>query len=154
MLLVIERMKEFGAGAPIVFTGDHNCRETEAPAMAVSKLLKNALYETETSPAGGWRTWNGWRWRETEVSTAEALKLPPETRNERRPHPDKSGAERGKAEALDGSFYEKCGGPRIDYIYVSPDVRVLDYATVNAARPGTKLYPSDHFPVTATIVLP
>ena len=154
MLLVIERMKEFGAGAPIVFTGDHNCRETEAPAVAVSKLLKNALYETETPPAGGWRTWNGWRWRETEVSTAEALKLSPETRNEQRPHPDKTGAERGKAEALDGSFYEKCGGPRIDYIYVSPRIRVLDYATVNDVRPGTKLYPSDHFPVTATIVLP
>ena len=154
MLLVIERMKEFGAGAPIVFTGDHNCRETEAPAVAVSKLLKNALYETETPPTGGWRTWNGWRWRETEVPAAEALKLPIEVRNEQRPHPDKSGAERGRTEALDGSFYEKCGGPRIDYIYVSPCVRVLDYATVNDVRPGTKLYPSDHFPVTATVVLP
>ena len=25
MMLIIERMKDFGAGAPIVFTGDHNC---------------------------------------------------------------------------------------------------------------------------------
>ena len=154
MLLIIERMTEFGRGGPIVFTGDHNCRETEAPAVAVSKLLKNALYETETPPTGGWRTWNGWRWRETEVSTAEALKLSPETRNERRPHPDKTGAEHGRTEALDASFSEKCGGPRIDYIYVSPGIRVLDYATVNDTRPGANLYPSDHFPVTATVVLP
>ena len=154
MLLIIERMKEFGAGAPIVFTGDHNCRETEAPAQAVSKILKNALYETETPPTGSWRTWNGWRWRDAEVPTAEALQLPLAVRNEARPHPDKTGAERGKAAALDGSFYEKCGGPRIDYIYVSPGTRVLDYATVNDARPGAKLYPSDHFPVTATVVLP
>jgi len=136
MLLIIERMKEFGAGAPIIFTGDHNCRETEKPAVAVSKILKNALYVTETPPAGAWRTWNGWWWRGAEVLTAEALKLPPETRNR------------------DRAFYEQCGGPRIDYIYVSPGVRVLDYATVDAARPGKKLYPSDHFPVTATVVLP
>jgi len=154
MLLIIERMKEFGAGAPIVFTGDHNCRETEKPAVAVSKILKNALYETESAPSGSWRTWNGWRWREAEVPTAEALSLSVEARNENRPHPDKTGAERGKSAALDGSFYEKCGGPRIDYIYVSPGVRVLDYATVNDPRLGTKLYPSDHFPVTATVVLP
>jgi len=137
MLLIIERMKIFGAGAPIVFTGDHNCCETDAPAVAVSKILKNALYETQTPPAGAWRTWNGWRWRETEVTTAEALKLPVAARN-------------GHGDA----FYEKCGGPRIDYIYVSPGVRVLDYETVNDARPETKLYPSDHFPVTATVSLP
>ena len=153
MLLIIERMKAFGKGAPIVFTGDHNCRETEAPALAVSKILRNALYESETEPSGGWRTWNGWRWRDEEVTAVEALRLAPEVRNEARPHPDKTGAERGKGETLDGSFYEKCGGPRIDYIYVSPGVRVLDYATVNAPRPGLKLYPSDHFPVTATIEL-
>lgn len=42
-------------------------------------------------------------------------------------------------------------GERIDYIYVSPGVRVYDYKTVAAPRPGTKLYPSDHFPVVATI---
>ena len=154
MLLIIERMKEFGAGSPIVFTGDHNCRENEKPAEAVAEILKNALYETERPPEGGWRTWNGWRWREAEVSTAEALKLDVVARNEQRVHPDKSGKERGKADALDASFYEKCGGPRIDYIYVSEGMRVLDYRTVNDPRPGKKLYPSDHFPVVATVELP
>ena len=44
-------------------------------------------------------------------------------------------------------------GARIDYIYVSPDVTVLDYATVADPRPGRKLYPSDHFPVVATVEL-
>ena len=44
MLLIIRRMHEFApSGTPVVFTGDHNCRETEEPAEAVSKLLKNAL---------------------------------------------------------------------------------------------------------------
>ena len=147
MLLVIERMKEFGAGAPIVFTGDHNCRETDAPAIAVSKLLKNALYESETPAKGPWRTFNGWQWREKEVSTAEALKLPANVRNARKGSPDADKDKNG------GHVWEDCGA-RIDYIYVSPGVRVVDYATVGEARPGKKLYPSDHFPVVATVELP
>ena len=147
MLLVIERMKEFGAGAPIVFTGDHNCRETEAPALAVSKILKNALYESETPAKGPWRTFNGWQWREKEVSTADALKLPANVRNARKGSPDADKKRNG------GHVWEDCGA-RIDYIYVSPEVRVMDYATIGAARPGKKLYPSDHFPIVATVVLP
>lgn len=133
MLLVIRRMKEFGGGAPVVFTGDHNCRENEEPAQAVSKILVNALFASETPPTGPWRTFTGWKAREKEISTATALKLPVAARNDPAGAPD-------------------CG-PRIDYIYVSPGVRVKDYATHGDVRPGTALFPSDHFPVTATLAL-
>ena len=129
MLLIIERMKAFGDGAPIIFTGDHNCRETEAPAAAVSKMLVNALYESETPPRGPWRTFNGWKWRDAEPSTLDALKESPEARNA----PER-----------------EC---RIDYIYATRGARVLDYATVADARPGKRLYPSDHYPVVATMEL-
>jgi endonuclease/exonuclease/phosphatase family metal-dependent hydrolase len=129
MLLVIERMKRFGAGSPIVFVGDHNCKETDAPARAVSALLNDAMMVSETPPRGAWRTFNGWKWRETEPSAQEAMKKTVDARN--------SGKD-----------------VRIDYIYVSPDIRVLDMATIDEARPGTKLYPSDHFPLAATIALP
>lgn len=124
MLLIIERMKKFGHGSPIVFTGDHNCEENEKPALAVSKLLSNALYASETPPQGPWRTYNGWKWLDKEISCEEALKLPVPERKR-----------------------------RIDYIYVSKGIRVLDYKTIGKPRPETKLYPSDHFPVVATIVL-
>ena len=129
MLLIIKRMKEFGGGAPIIFTGDHNCPETEAPAVAVSKILRNALYESETPPAGPWRTFNGWKHLAAETSTLDAFRLKPGPRNDKR------------------------FGQRIDYIYVSPGVRVLSYATIPATRSGTHLYPSDHFPIVATIEL-
>ena len=147
MLLIIERMKEFGAGAPIVFTGDHNCRETEAPAVAVSRLLRNALYESETPPRGPWRTFNGWQWRGQEVATVDALKLPENVRNACKGSPDADKDKNG------GHKWEDCGA-RIDYIYVSPGVRVVDYATVGDPRPGKNLYPSDHFPIVATVELP
>ena len=127
MLLIIERMKAFGGGAPIVFTGDHNCYETEAPAVAVAKILRNALYESETPPTGPWRTFNGWKRLAAETATLDAFRLKPGPRNDKR------------------------FGQRIDYIYVSPGVRVLDYATVPDMRKGGRLYPSDHFPIVATV---
>ena len=147
MLLIIERMKEFGAGVPIIFTGDHNCRETEAPALAVSKLLRNALYESETPPQGPWRTFTGWTWRDTEFPAVEAMKLPLHVRNAREGSPDADKAKNG------GYTWENCGA-RIDYIYVSPGVRVLDYVTRCDARPEKNLYPSDHFPITSTVMIP
>lgn len=147
MQLIIERMREFGNGCPIVFTGDHNCRETEDPAIAVSKLLNNALYESKTPPSGSWRTFNGWQWRDEEFSTAEALKLDKSVRNARTGSPDGERLPNGM------HAWELCGA-RIDYVYVSPGVRVLDYATVSAPRSEGGLYPSDHFPIVATIEVP
>lgn len=146
MLLVIERMKTFGAGAPIIFTGDHNCRENDKPALAVSRILKNALLVSETDPKGSWRTFNGWAWRAREVPASEALKESVAVRNARSGSPD--------GDKVDGRHRVEDYGARIDYIYVSSGVRVLDYATINTPRPGRELYPSDHFPVTATVVLP
>jgi len=145
MLLVIERMKDFGKGCPIVFTGDHNCRETAAPAKAVSKILANAILVTETPPKGPWRTFTGWRWYEKDHAAVEALEFPPEVRNS--VAANKAGKDSAERPPVDF-------GARIDYIYVSKGVRVLDYATVGDARPGQKLYPSDHFPVVATVVIP
>lgn len=40
-------------------------------------------------------------------------------------------------------------GPRIDYIFVGPRIRVLDYAVLTDS--DGQRYPSDHFPVTARL---
>ncbi len=136
MLLIIERMKEFGAGLPVVFTGDHNCRENEKPALAVSEILVNALYVTQTPPVGAWRTYNAWKWLDDEVPVSKALQRSIQERN-----------------AVSPSARGLGFGPRIDYIYVSPGIKVLDHSTHDDTRPGTELYPSDHFPVTATLEL-
>ncbi len=131
MLLIIERMKEFCKGAPIVFVGDHNCLEYEKPAQRVAKLLKDALYVSETPPEGSWRTFNYWRYKEKEHTITDALAKPVHERS------------------VSGS---KSDSKRIDYIYVSPGTKVLNYQTIATPRPGTKLYPSDHFPSVATLV--
>ena len=155
MLLVIERMKDFGNGAPIVFVGDHNNTEIEKPAKSVANILHNALYLTEAPPRGSWRTWNGWRWKSSEVPTEEALLLPMNIRNIANNDMERAwrAAESGVADDAQ-KFFCRCSGPRIDYIWVSDGVRVLDYETVNRTRLALELYPSDHFPVVASIVLP
>ena len=114
MLLVIERMREFGKGCPIVFTGDHNCTHETPPSVAVRKVLNDARDISETKDPGPANTWNNW----------------------------------GNPEQMGNPQY------RIDYIYVSDGTRVFDFVTYDDKRPGTDLYPSDHFPVTATVVLP
>ena len=126
MLLIVRRMNEIApSGTPVVFTGDHNCTETSEPAKAVSKLLKNALRVSETAPTGPWRTYNACKWVDREPSTLDIL----------------------------NSVAAKHGWNRIDYIYVSEGVRVRSYATHGDVRPGTRLYPSDHFPISAEIEL-
>ena len=107
--------------------------------------MKNALYISKTPPVGSWRSYSGWKWREQEFSTVDALKLPPDVRNARKGSPD--------ADKHGERKWEACGS-RIDYIYVTDGIVVKTYATCNDPRPGKKLYPSDHFPLVATIVLP
>ncbi len=126
MSLIVRRMNEIApSGTPVVFTGDHNCHESSEPAKAVSRLLKNALYISETAPTGPWRTYNARKCLDREPSTLDIL----------------------------NSIVARHGWNRIDYIYVSEGVRVRSYATHGDVRPGTRLYPSDHFPITAEIEL-
>ena len=133
--LVLKRLDEVAKGLPVVFTGDHNCRETEAPALAVAKKFDNALYAAKSIPEGPWRTFNGWRFRANEPAILSALTMTPGERNVNADQP----------------FALQCGGPRIDYIYVSPQVSVLGSETHGESRPGTQLYPSDHVPCVATV---
>lgn len=143
--LIMRRMADIvPEGTPVVFTGDHNCRETEEPSQVVMKTLKNALYASETPPVGPWRTFSGWKWREKEYPAVDALRLPVDIRNARKGSPDADRDEDGEHK------WEDCGA-RIDYVYVSNGVKVKSYTTCDDTRPGTKLYPSDHFPLVAEI---
>lgn len=55
-------------------------------------------------------------------------------------------------EGTTNSFnWDKTGTSRIDYIYVTDDIDVLKYGCLTDSK--EKRYPSDHFPITATIVM-
>lgn len=63
-------------------------------------------------------------------------------------HPDVSPSEAGTVHGFKG---HKSGG-RIDYIYASPDFRLIDAEVLHDSKSG--IWPSDHFPVRTTIELP
>ena len=50
-----------------------------------------------------------------------------------------------------GGFEGRRDGPKIDYVFVEPDTRVLDAGIVHDSEAGR--YPSDHFPVHAEVAL-
>jgi len=133
MKLIAKRMKDFSAGLPVIFTGDHNCVEHSAPAQYMAKVLRNAVHCCETPVEGPWLSAPGWRYYDpaTLLPATEALKIGSKAlAKERRP-----------------------GCDRIDYIYVSTEFKVKQYATHADERPGVKMYPSDHLPVTALLEL-
>ena len=134
MRLVLRRLPEFSAGAPVILAGDFNSNETDTAPMLAAKEMTYALYASETPPTGPWgTTCAGFRRKSPPMSFADAQRVPLSERC------TKDGTRRY--------------GERIDYIFVSKGVRVLDYATYDVLRPGLDLYPSDHFPVVATLMV-
>jgi endonuclease/exonuclease/phosphatase family metal-dependent hydrolase len=57
----------------------------------------------------------------------------------------------GQVATFNGLWFDK-SGRKIDYVFASPDVRVLDAQIVRDQRDGR--YPSDHYPVTAVLLFP
>ncbi len=147
MELLLGRLEEIAPeGASVVLVGDHNCQETAKPAKLAAAKFRDALYASKTPPKGPWRSFTGWHWAERETPAVEALKVDAAVRNARRGTPEGDRLE-------DGIPVFRKYGSRIDYIYVSEGVMVHAYETHADTRPGAKLYPSDHFPVTADIEL-
>jgi endonuclease/exonuclease/phosphatase family metal-dependent hydrolase len=62
-------------------------------------------------------------------------------------HPDEP-----RAGTFNGFKFGQTGGDKIDYVLVPPETDVLDAAIIRTSR--NDRYPSDHFPVTARVVLP
>ena len=118
---------------PVVLVGDMNALETEDSMIEATAAMQDALLVSKTTPTGSWRTFNGFSWKDDEVSSASALA-------------DYTAAQRSANVATLGK--------RIDYIFTSFGAEVESFATRNDARPGKQYYPSDHYPVVADLRLP
>lgn len=112
MKLILERLSGLSEGAPVVLTGDHNCRHGDAPAITARTVLCDARDVAESPDPGPRNTFHSF-----------------------------------------GKFADNPRDLRIDFIYASDGTRVLDFVTHGERRPGSDLYPSDHYPVSATLVL-
>ena len=112
MKLIMERMKSFSEGLPVVFVGDHNDGPKSEMTAIARKFLKDARDVSEKKDPGPINTYHAF----------------------------------GRAKPRERL--------RVDYIYVSDGIRVRDFVTHGDKRPGMDRYPSDHYPLSATIELP
>lgn len=108
--LMVARVRELGAGKPVICTGDYNATPETEPIATMRAALRDARAESETPPYGPEGTFNAFRIGE------------PATR-------------------------------RIDYLFLTPGIRVLKYGVLTDSRPGGRL-PSDHYPVLTRLLLP
>ena len=60
MKLVMERMKTFSEGFPVVFVGDHNCGPATEPSAEARKHLKDARDIAEVKDPGPINTFHAW----------------------------------------------------------------------------------------------
>ncbi|WP_426492909.1 endonuclease/exonuclease/phosphatase family protein [Hymenobacter sp. 102] len=105
--LMVEKIKEIAASAPVICVGDFNSTPETEQIRTMQTLLQDAFRITRQPPYGPVGTFNGFK--------------------------------------LDAPLAD-----RIDYIFVSQQFTVLDYAVLTDSMRG--LYPSDHFPVVVNVV--
>lgn len=129
--LILARMREVAKPGEAVFlTGDFNSHMDDAAYLEASKSLKDAYLATKTPPEGVWRTFNNWQYIPDDCE----IRL------------DLTGGDPVKAERLFG-VHNKF--ERIDYVFAGPGVTVRAFKTWNDSKDGR--YPSDHYPIVATV---
>lgn len=130
MKLILSALAGYDAAdMPIIIAGDMNANETENTILAATAAMQDSLVASKTPPAGPWRTFNGFSWKDVEVSAVDAL---------------------AGSTATERTANASTLGRRIDYIFTSCDIDVEAFATRNDARSGN-YYPSDHYPVVADL---
>lgn len=121
--VIAERNAANGVDMPVLITGDLNSGPDSAACLAFSASLQDCFWLGQSS------------------FDAQGRRLLPDP-------------------ALSGSFHDFKGGlsgPRIDYIFASSDFGVLDSAILHDSwlpdegKQRLRRYPSDHFPVTASV---
>ena len=58
--LILERMKTFSEGLPVVFVGDHNCGPDTEPAAAIREVMRDARDISDKEDPGPINTYHNW----------------------------------------------------------------------------------------------
>lgn len=110
---------------PVILAGNFNCTGQDAPITTLSRVLNDAMRVCR-NPEGSWRTFNEWHYMENEPSIIQTLRS---TKDSVKPQ------------------------GRVDYIFLAPGIKVVEYRTFNGKSGMESNYPSDHFPCSAKIIL-
>jgi len=133
MKLILSRMARYAQGRPVFLTGDMNATPDQRPVDAAAVLadFKNAGPKDPQSEGGPYAV--------ARTNLRDSFDL------SRTPHA-------GPIKTFSGfKFAEHPEGQPIDYIFVSAGIEVRSHMTLNDSE--NRLYPSDHFPVAADVVI-
>jgi len=133
MKLILSRMAQYAQGRPVFLTGDMNAMP-EKRAVDAAAVLADFQNAGPKDPQAG-----GGPYALALTNLRDSFDLT------QTPHA-------GPIKTFSGfKFVEHPEGQPIDYIFVSAGIDVLSHATLNDSE--NQLYPSDHFPVAADVVV-
>ena len=140
--LMKRRLAAFAeVGIPVFLVGDHNHTERDLPYSISTSLLKDSMFAAEKT-TGPWRSFQNFAYLDPSEEYSAAYIRSLSTKQER---------------------FAKCnsqGGRLIDFVYVPPVARVMEYVTLNYtlksfnSSNSVSAYLSDHYPIYAKTKIP
>ena len=136
--LMVVKIKEIAKEKPVICVGDLNSTPETEQIATLETLLNDAYKVTEIPPYGPERTSSGFGYdpvrerRMDSLFVAQARKRTEESGNNSAPNRPRS--------------------RRIDYIFVSKQVKVINYGVITDFY-GQYRFPSDHFPIVSKVTI-
>lgn len=137
--LMVAKIKEIAKNKSVICVGDLNSTPETEQITTLETLLNDAYKLTEIPPYGPERTSSGFRYDPARDRRRDSL-FAAQTR-------------RSTGENSNNSSAVRAQSHRIDYIFVSKQVKVLNYGVITDFY-GQYSFPSDHFPIVAKLVIP
>lgn len=136
--LMIIKIKEIAKDKPVICVGDLNSTPETEQIATLETLLNDAYKVTEIPPYGPERTSSGFGYDPIRERRMDSIFV--------------AHARRRAEEGGNNSAPNRPRSRRIDYIFVSKQVKVLNYGVITDFY-GQYSFPSDHFPIVSKVVI-
>lgn len=135
--LMVIKIKEIAKNAPVICVGDLNSTPETEQIANMETILNDAYKVTILPPYGPEGTSSGFGYNPSRERRMDSLAVQARLRTGGAPNASVPGRTRSH---------------RIDYIFVSNQIKVLNYGVLTDFY-GQQSYPSDHFPICSKIVI-
>ena len=136
--LMVVKIKEIAKDKPVICVGDLNSTPETEQIATLETLLNDAYKVTEIPPYGPERTSSGFGYDPAREHRMDSLFV--------------AQARRKAEEGGNNSAPNRPRSRRIDYIFVSKQVKVLNYGVITDFY-GQYSFPSDHFPIVSKVII-
>lgn len=135
--LMVAKIPEIAGDMPVIVVGDFNSTPETEQIATMETLLKDSYKISKIEPYGPDRTSSGFQYdpvREKRMDSIYAARA------------------QENSELTTANTVQRRGSRRIDYIFVSDKITVLNYGAITDFY-GAFRFPSDHFPIVSKILI-